>query len=217
MRFGARTTTRIGDDQGPDRIRGREYGRLRPRLRRLRADAGVVRRIALESGLRRTSGVYVPSADGGVLYQFDAEGRHLRTIDALTRVTLYEFTYDTAKRVETVRDPDGRTTQFAYDGSQVTVTSPAGDVTTLALDDNRYLSSVTSELGTYRVTHDSQGLLQRFENPRQHASTFTWETNGRLRRDSDAAGGYTEVSRVADGPDGWTITTGEDEGEVKPV
>jgi RHS repeat-associated protein len=174
-----------------------------------------IRRIALESGLRRTSGVYVPSADGGVLYQFDAEGRHLRTIDALTRVTLYEFTYDTAKRVETVRDADGRTTQFAYDGNQVTVTSPAADVTTLALDGNRYLSSVTSKLGTYRVTHDGQGLLQRFENPRQHASTFTWESNGRLRRDSDAAGGYTEVSRVADGPDGWTITTTSAEGRTK--
>ena len=46
--------------------------------------------------------IAIPSEDGGVLYQFDATGRHLRTVNALTGATLYQFAYDGAGRLTTV-------------------------------------------------------------------------------------------------------------------
>jgi hypothetical protein len=36
----------------------------------------------------------IASADGGSLYVFDRSGRHLRTVDALTKAVALKFGYD---------------------------------------------------------------------------------------------------------------------------
>ena len=39
--------------------------------------------------------ISIPAASGGEVYIFSLDGLHLRTLDALTAVTRFEFAYDT--------------------------------------------------------------------------------------------------------------------------
>ena len=47
---------------------------------------------------------HIASEDGGELYVFDATGRHLRTVDALTTNVLYQFGHNAAGLLVTVTD-----------------------------------------------------------------------------------------------------------------
>ncbi len=49
------------------------------------------------------------------------------------------------------------------------------------------------------------GLLSSFTNPRNHSSTFTYDAAGRLERDSDAGGGYSDLTREQ-ASDGYEVT-----------
>src|SRR5688500_19996383 len=47
----------------------------------------------------------IASEDGGWLYQFDAAGRHLRTLDALTGAAIYEFTHRSEEHTSELQSP----------------------------------------------------------------------------------------------------------------
>ena len=59
----------------------------------------------------------IPSSDGNQVYQFNALGRHLRTLDALTGVALYTFAYDPAGQLASVTDRDGLVTRIERDAA----------------------------------------------------------------------------------------------------
>src|SRR5690606_38751097 len=61
--------------------------------------------------------VTIPSESGDELYVFDAGGRHLRTLHALTFEELYTFDYDASGRLTAVHDEAGKTTQIERDAS----------------------------------------------------------------------------------------------------
>jgi len=143
--------------------------------------------------------IAVASADGSSLYQFDANGRHLRTRGALTGSQLFEFGYDSTGRLTSVRDRDSlRTTlERNSDGTPRAVVSPLGQRTLLTLDQNGYLSSVTNPAGeTTQLVHSVDGLLSTLIDPRSNASTFAYDSLGRIVRDSSAAGGVTSLVRT---------------------
>ena len=81
--------------------------------------------IVSSSGLSRVSRPFptttggelaVPSKDGAEVYFFDAGGRHLRTQDGVTGVTLWRFAYDDAGRMASITDADDRVTRIERDG-----------------------------------------------------------------------------------------------------
>src|SRR5207249_2541423 len=88
--------------------------------------------------------IAIASEDGAELYQFNAIGRHLRTLNALTGAALYSFSYDSAGRLLTVTDGDGNVTTIQRDGNgnPTGILAPFGQQTTLALEANGYLASV---------------------------------------------------------------------------
>jgi streptogramin lyase len=53
------------------------------------------------------AGYTVASPDGKELYLFNSQGRHVRTLEALTQTVLYEFSYDTRGRLIEVKDEQG--------------------------------------------------------------------------------------------------------------
>jgi YD repeat-containing protein len=61
------------------------------------------------------SEIIIPSEDGQQLYWFDFQGRHLRTLNALTGASLYEFGYDGQGRLVTITDGDGNITRIERD------------------------------------------------------------------------------------------------------
>src|SRR5206468_683218 len=82
--------------------------------------------------------IAIPSEDASEGYIFNSSGKHLRTIDALSSITKYSFTYDANGYLQSVRDRDSLVTTFERDstGSVVAIVSPFGQRTTLTANAN---------------------------------------------------------------------------------
>ncbi|MEO8135100.1 MAG: hypothetical protein ABI831_14095, partial [Betaproteobacteria bacterium] len=57
----------------------------------------------------------IASEDGGEIYVFDSDGRHLRTLDALTGAVRFQFAYTGAGRLTGITDGDGNVTTIERD------------------------------------------------------------------------------------------------------
>lgn len=150
----------------------------------------------------------IPSGDGGVVYQFDASGRHQRTVSTLTGATLLSFGYDSQGRLLTLTDGDGDTTTLERDaqGQPAAIAGPYGQRTTLSLDANGYLATATNPAGeTRRMAYTGSGLLTRFEDPKGQASILSYDAQGRLTQDENADGGRQTLART-DTANGYTAT-----------
>src|SRR5262249_35644297 len=111
----------------------------------------------------------IPSPDSREVYVFDAQGRHLRTLNALTAAVQYQFRYDSIGRLVQIVDGDGQTTTIERDGagSPTAIVAHFGQRTTVRLDDHGYLASVASPAGeTTRLTYTAEGLLSSLTNPK---------------------------------------------------
>jgi RHS repeat-associated protein len=155
----------------------------------------------------------IPSQDGTEVYQFNAQGRHLRTLDALTGVTLYTFAYDTAGRLASVTDRDGNVTRIERDASvtPTAIVAPFGQRTALTVGADGYLSRVTDPAGgVVQATYQANGLLQTFTDARGKVSTMTYDAMGRLTKDENTAGNSTTLVRTELGNTHTvTVTTAE--------
>ncbi|MGX2029945.1 PKD domain-containing protein [Methylocaldum gracile] len=163
-----------------------------------------IRRVAAAFPGLGKEDLLIPSSDGLELYHFDLQGRHLRTLNALTGAVRYRFAYDDAGRLSTVTDVDGDITTLERDaaGNPTAIVAPDGQRTTLTLDSHGHLATVTNPAGeTHRMSYTADGLLTAFTDPKQQSNIFTYDDLGRLSQDVNAAGG------------GWTVTaTAEDSG-----
>ena len=111
----------------------------------------------------------VASEDGSEIYEFDGTGRHLRTLDALTGRPVFTFTYSPEGLLLSVTDAVGNVTQIERNGAgKVTaIVSPFGQRTTVGLDANGFLATLTNPANeTIRVQHDSLGLLRSMTDRR---------------------------------------------------
>ena len=63
------------------------------------------------------SDLAIASKDGRQLYRFNANGRHLSTVDTLTKTVLYSFGYDSAGRLISITDADNNITTIERDAS----------------------------------------------------------------------------------------------------
>jgi RHS repeat-associated protein len=142
-----------------------------------------VRRVA--AAFPRVSGgdIVIASGDGNLVYQFDRDGRHLRTVHALTGATVYEFGYDAKKRLVQVTDGDGNVTTTERDGNGTPtgIVSPFGQRTTLAVNPQGYLATVTGPGGvSNNFDYTDDGLLTGVTTPRGDRFTFAYDSLGRI-------------------------------------
>ena len=134
----------------------------------------------------------VPSADGSLLYRFDAAGRHLQTLNALTGAVLLEYGYDAGGRLIQVTERTGGTdnvTAIQHDtnGHPTAIISPYGQVTALGVDARGFLARVVNPAGeTNLMTYTAEGLLTAFTNSRRPCGTSTSTSSlGRLTHAAD--------------------------------
>ena len=142
--------------------------------------------------------ILVASEDGGAVYQFNQYGRHLRTLDAMTRDTVLAFAYDAAGWLTSVTDADGEVTTIERSGSVASaIVGPAGQRTELGYDANGYLNEVSNSAGERVLLATSEsGLLQSMTDPRGDTFAFAYDSLGRLVSDSSAAGRVQTVARI---------------------
>lgn len=156
--------------------------------------------------------IVIPADSNDILYVFDKTGRHLRTVDALTGLTLYSFAYEDGLLVA-IEDIDGNVTTIERikrnDENIIVIKGPYGQQTELELD-NGYINRITNPDGeqislTY---HDElAGLLTSMTSPRGYTWHYAYDDSGRLVRDDQPTevGGFKELNRE-DSFDGYVAT-----------
>ena len=115
---------------GPPLLPGGRHGRARRRRphRRHRQRAHPPRRPGLPGFT--DADFSLPSEDGTEVYMFDRDGRHLRTVEALTGAVKWTFGYDGAGRLVTVTDgsatPNVTTIERDGSGRATAIVAPGG-------------------------------------------------------------------------------------------
>jgi RHS repeat-associated protein len=163
--------------------------------------AGRVRSVAPSLPALQLGETTIASDDGRSVYVFDPNGRHLRTVDALTKATVLTFGYDAAGRLTSITDGDGHTTTIARDGTGTpsSITAPYGQVTTLGVT-NGYLSSIKNPAGDeIKATYDAGGLLRTLTDPRGELHSFDYDPAGRLTRDTAPGNAAQTLTRSSSG------------------
>lgn len=143
--------------------------------------------------------ILVASEDGSQIYQFNKNGRHERTLNALTGALIYQFAYDPDNRLTQVTDAYGSVTQILRygDGQPYAILSPHGQQTDLLVDYAGMLTTITNPAGeSYTATYGVGGLMQAFEDPRGGQANVTYHEDGRLARDTNPAGGFFDFART---------------------
>lgn len=166
-----------------------------------------IRKVAPALSGFSTRQIAIASEDGTQLYQFDANGRHLKTLQALTGETLYEFSYNATGRLVQAKDGNDNITTIQRDGSgnPTAIVGPFGQQTTLTVDANGYLASIANPAGeAHNFTYSATGLMSAMRDPKNNAYQFTYDALGRLTKDTDPAGGSQNLSRVELGNSGFT-------------
>ncbi len=164
------------------------------------------------------SDLAIPSEDGSEVYRFDATGRHLTTLDALTGATLHSFAYDAQGRLQSVKDVDGRVTTVERDasGNPVSIISPSGQRTALEVNPDGFLSRITNPAGeSVSLGYGTGGLLESFTDPKGNKSLFSYDASGRLLKDEGPGpeGSVTELART-DTPNGHKVVVSTALGRV---
>ena len=188
----------------------------------LEARCAAIRRLDLQQGAPAApdGGYAFESRDGGEVFVFDEEGRHLETRSAVTGAVRLSFDYDpTTRALTAITDAQGLETTLDHSvPGVVTVTGPGGHAATMNLDAAGYLESVVDPTGaTTAMEYDSGGLLTRFtlpgNDPATQGSVFEYDALGRLEMDwrpergwkslvvpaGDGSGAYEVVRTTAEG------------------
>jgi RHS repeat-associated protein len=177
--------------------------------------------------------VRIASENGLSVFVFDrSDGRHLRTINALTHSTAYEFEYD----------GDGQLTAIRGDGLVTTVgnglTGPYGDHTSAGPAGNDFWTSIGNAAGemsfvytpfaiefdrTTRTQPMADGLLVSLSDPNSGNWAYDYDARGRLKNATDADSKSITASRSAASvapaeaeqvEEAYTVTLGIGQSEV---
>jgi len=158
-----------------------------------------IRRVGQPSQGNRANEYLIADQGGSKLFVFDVNGRHQRTINALTGSTIYTFTYNEQGQLTAVTDVFGNVTAIERDaaGNPTQITAPGGQKTYLAVNENGYLSSISCP---YEIPIDlaytNDNLLTMFSDHKGNVHRFSYDEMGRLIKDEDPAGGFTQLSRT---------------------
>ncbi|MBI5024953.1 MAG: hypothetical protein HZC18_08185 [Candidatus Omnitrophica bacterium] len=144
--------------------------------------------------------IVISSEDASLAYEFDPNGRHQRTLNALTGAVLYQFAYNPDGLLVSVEDADGNVTTIERNGSgkPLAIVAADGQRTEFTLDANGYLASIANPAGeTFTAVYSATGLLTSFADPKTNSSQLFYDPDtGRLTKDLNAAGGFWELSRI---------------------
>lgn len=180
------------------------------------AYVNTVRKIAPPDSATLDGRLIVPSSDGTTAAVFDSQGRHGRTVDAVTSATLYSFQYDTAGRLVAIADAYGNTTTIERDaaGNATAIVSPFGSRTVLSIS-NGLLASVSNPAGErFEMTYTADRLLTKIRNPRGIEKSIGYDTLGRLVSETRADGGGLTIAGPTDVTGSFQVSVRSGEGQM---
>jgi RHS repeat-associated protein len=151
----------------------------------------------------------IMSEDGSEVYAFSSTtGLHVKTLRPMTGAVRYKFGYDAARQLVSITDASNNVTKIQRNASEqpTAIVSPFGQTTTLAVDGNGLLSQVTDPAGkSDTFVNTNTGLLTSRTDRNGNSFTYTYDVLGRLFKDADPLGGFTQLTRTdAASGLGWT-------------
>jgi RHS repeat-associated protein len=152
--------------------------------------------------------------DTGVGYIMSPAGRHLKTVDLDTGVSLYEFGYDGDNNLISITDQFGNPITIEWENGVPTAIISADGITTgLTVDPvTRHLTDITYPDGSvYTFDYTPDGLELTKTQPELNQFGHIFDQTGRITDFTDDEGGHWQFSRtVLDDGDVWHETlTGE--------
>ena len=138
--------------------------------------------------------------ENGIGHIMSSAGRHKRTVDLDTGVTLYEFGCDEDNNLISITDHFGNQTIVDRDASGVptAITSPDGLTTTLAIDASNHLTRITYLDGSsYSFEYTTDGLMTAKIEPEGNRFDHQFDSLGRLTDATDEERGNWQYSRTA--------------------
>ncbi|MCZ7591295.1 MAG: RHS repeat-associated core domain-containing protein [Kiritimatiellae bacterium] len=136
------------------------------------------------------------ATDGSEYYVLDPDGRHLRTVDALTGADIYTFVYDTNNLLTEVVDANSLTTTLVRmtNGQVTAIIGPFGLKTDLVVS-NEWLAGLVNPAGeTNLFRYSESGLLTNIVSRRGFVYAVTYDAEGKAMRAEDPAGGFDAVT-----------------------
>ncbi len=141
----------------------------------------------------------IPSETGNEVYVFTSQGRHLRTVNALTSEPLYEFGYDENGLLTSILDGEGGTTTIERDGegAATAIVGPYGQRTALDIDDDGLLETIANpNSAVHQFAYRDDGLLTDMTDPNGNTTQYDYDDQGRLVSATDAVGGVQTLTRT---------------------
>ena len=164
-----------------------------------------LRRVHEVFGPQVSGATSIAAADGEAVYDFDANGRESAIKDSHTGAVLTSFGYDANGLLSDVTDGDGNQVTIERDasGKPTAIVSPFGQRTTLTVDSQGYLATVSTPIDATRDQHwemiyEPGGLLSTFVDPNDQAGSMEYDESGQLVRDEDGAGAVKTLDRAVD-------------------
>ncbi len=159
-----------------------------------------VRKVASAFASAMTAGDIPFAEENGLGHIMSSAGRHKKTIDLDTGVTLYEFGYNEDNELVSITDRFGSQTIVQRDGSGVptAITSPDGITTSLTIDADNHLTRITYPDGSYYgFEYTTDGLLTAKIEPEENRFEHVFDSIGKLTHATDQEGGNWQYSRTA--------------------
>ena len=143
--------------------------------------------------------IKIPNENGEQVYVFDKYGRHVRTVNSLTRGILYQFAYDNRGFLASITDGDNNITPIerSPNGTPLAIVSPYGQRFPLSLNAEGYLATIAnSSAETASFTYGNGGLLTSFSDPKGNVYRFEYDELGRLKSREEPDGNFSLLSRT---------------------
>ncbi|MGD9044407.1 MAG: Ig-like domain-containing protein [Desulfobacterales bacterium] len=166
---------------------------------------GRVRKVsAATAGIEEATSEYAFSytEESGLAYIMASDGRHMKTTDLNTGVSLHAFGYDGENNLVALTDQFGNTTRIERDAATNVATaiiSPDGIRTELSIDTNNHLNRLTYADGSfYDFEYASDGLMLAETEPAGNRFEHIFDDKGRLKAVLDQEGGHWTYTRAID-------------------
>lgn len=160
-----------------------------------------IRRVTIPlPGLSFTD-IVMPSGDGETLYIFSPQGRHLRTLNAVTGAILLSFDYDAPGFLTAITDASGNITRIERDSQEnpTAILSSYGQRTSLTVGNGGFLAKAIDPSGKVtQMTYGTNNLLSSLIDPNSGVHVYTYDALGRLIQDNDPSGGFSLLARIDD-------------------
>ena len=145
-------------------------------------------------GGQRDVAYRVPDLGDNAIFEFDEDGRHLRTLNLLTGDERMRFDYDSNGHLSEIMTEAGPLAVERNADGRVTALVGLGDTRTTIQVTDEGLMSVTDPMGrSHNFTYTAGDLLASYSDPAGRTNQFTYAANGFLDSDRGPDGGVQSL------------------------